>query len=215
MFRTVLLSRFAWIFYRLLSATWRVRVIEDPLFVSRKGAGLPTVLAHWHGDELAVLHLVSRLHLATMTSTSSDGQIIDYVIRRLGGVTSKGSSTRGGIVALKGLLRWGKSGRPVSMAVDGPKGPLHQVKSGVFEISRLLDAPIFPVGVFCTNVFVFKKSWNRAILPFPFSRIAIVFDKPLAPVSKQADPRSSELAERLSLSLDNAKQQALKFIAVP
>lgn len=176
---------------------------------------MPTLLAHWHGDELAVLHLVSRLHLATMTSTSSDGQIIDYVIRRLGGVTSRGSSTRGGSVALKGLLRLGKSGRPISMAVDGPKGPLHQVKSGVFEISRLLDAPIFPVGVFCASVFVFKKSWNKAILPFPFSRITIVFDKPLGPVSKQADPRSPELAEQLSLSLDNAKQQALKFIAVP
>ncbi|MBK7845301.1 MAG: lysophospholipid acyltransferase family protein [Bdellovibrionales bacterium] len=215
MFRTVLLSRLASILYRLLSVTWRVRVIEDPLFVGRREAGLPTLLAHWHGDELAVLHLVSRLHLATMTSTSSDGQIIDYVIRRLGGVTSRGSSTRGGIVALKGLLRLGKTGRPISMAVDGPKGPLHQVKSGVFEISRLLDAPIFPVGVFCTSVFVFKKSWNKAILPCPFSRITIIFGEPLGPVSKRADPRSSELAERLSLSLDNAKQQALKFIAVP
>ncbi|MCB0361887.1 MAG: DUF374 domain-containing protein, partial [Bdellovibrionales bacterium] len=159
------------------------------------------------------LHLVSRFRLATMTSTSSDGQLIDYVIKRFGGVTTKGSSTRGAIQALKGLVRLGSKGHPVSMAVDGPKGPIYQIKSGVFEISRLLKSPIFPVGVWSSSYYSFHKAWNKTYLPLPFSRLVIVFGSPLPPVNKLQDPRSTDLAQNLSLGLDNAKHQAANFIA--
>src|SRR5690606_18737721 len=109
----------------------------------------------WHGDELAVLHLVKRYRLATMTSTSKDGAIIDYVIRKLGGDTSRGSSTRGAVTALKGLVRLGRSGRVLSLAVDGPKGPIYEPKPGVFELSKLCGAAIVPVGVAVTKAHVF------------------------------------------------------------
>lgn len=170
MIRQFFLSRMAWLFYRALSWTWRIQLVEDPELIRRRQQKEPALLAHWHGDELAILHLVAHFKLATMTSTSKDGQIIDLVIRRLGGVTSKGSSTRGAVQALKGLVRLGKEGHPISMAVDGPKGPIYQVKSGVFELSRLLHAPIFPIGVICPKRHLFTKSWNQTYLPKPFSR---------------------------------------------
>ena len=213
MIRQYLLSRLAWLFYRALSWTWRIHLIEDPDLVRRRQAREPALLAHWHGDELALLHLVSHFNLATMTSTSKDGQIIDLVIHRLGGVTSKGSSTRGAVQALKGLVRLGKSGHPISMAVDGPKGPIYKVKSGVFELSRLLGAPIFPIGVICPKRHLFSKSWNQTYLPMPFSKVIIVFDSPLEPVTKRQDPRSQELADKLAEALAGARRQASKFIA--
>ncbi|MCC7404304.1 MAG: DUF374 domain-containing protein [Bdellovibrionales bacterium] len=148
-----------------------------------------------------------------MTSTSPDGQLIDYVIRRLGGATSKGSSTRGAVQALKGLVRLGRLGHPISMAVDGPRGPIYQVKSGVFELSRLLDAPIFPVGVATTRRLLFKKSWNQTYLPKPFARVVIVFAEPLLPVSRDQDPRSDDLAKRLANAIAGAQRQAANLIA--
>ena len=99
------------------------------------------------------------------------------------------------------------------MAVDGPKGPIYQVKSGVFELSRLLRAPIFPVGVYSQKFFRFEKSWNKTFLPHPFSKVVIVFSAPIEPISKTMDPRSPELAAKLSGALGDAKQQASKFIA--
>ena len=48
------------------------------------------------------------------------------------------------------------------MAVDGPKGPLHRVKPGVFEFSRLADAKIVPVGVAIRAPLFFK---NHGIRP--------------------------------------------------
>lgn len=203
-----------WI-YRLFFSTWRVIFIEHPAVARLLSERSPVLLAHWHGDELALIHLVKRLKLATMTSTSKDGQLVDFVIRKLGGFTSRGSSTRGGIGALKGLIRYCREGHPTSMAVDGPKGPYHQVKPGVFELSRLCDAPVVPVGVYAPNSFVFQKAWNKAILPFPFSKVVIYFGEPMTSLTKEDDPKSPELAKRLASAIDDASSHAGKSIAAP
>ncbi len=149
-FKQFCISYCAWLVYYLFSVSWRIQLVKPPSLIEKQSKKLPIVFAHWHGDELAILHLVKHFQLATMTSTSKDGQLIDFIIHKLGGATSKGSSTRKAIQGLKGLLQLGKRGHPISMAVDGPKGPLHKVKHGVFEISKILHAPIYPVGVHCT-----------------------------------------------------------------
>ncbi len=168
----------------------------------------PIILAHWHGDEIAILPQVKRYGLATMTSTSKDGQLIDFVIRKFGGTTSKGSSTRGGAAALKGLVRLMRAGHTSSMAVDGPKGPIHVPKPGVFELSRLTNAKITPVGVACSSSIVFEKSWNKAYVPKPFSTVVIFFTEPWAPISKNDDAKGLELTSRLGSEISRACQYA-------
>ena len=212
-FRTHVLPVIAWLVYSLWSRSWRVRLIEPPELVEDLSLKNPVIMAHWHGDELSLFHLVKRYKLATMTSTSKDGQIVDFVIRRYGGATSRGSSTRGAIQALKGLIRLIKSGRPASMAVDGPKGPIYMVKPGVFELSRLSHAKIYPVGVCAPKSIGFSKSWNKTFLPKPFSRVCIFFDRPFPVVDKSLDPKSPDLALQLKEAIDNAKRHAAKQIA--
>src|SRR5947199_10015401 len=105
MFRPLVLPWLVWFFYRAWTWTWRITVIEPPAFALAKKNGERIAFAHWHGDELHVVPLVTQYRIATMTSTSKDGQLIDFVIRRLGGATTRGSSTRGAVQALKGLVR--------------------------------------------------------------------------------------------------------------
>lgn len=213
MFRQRILPWMVWCFYRLLTLSWRKTVIEPlPMQLAIKNRE-PIILAHWHGDELALTFLVRRYRLATMTSTSKDGQLMDFVIRKLGGHTSRGSSTRGGIQALKGLIRLCREGHPTSMAVDGPKGPLHQVKAGVFELSRMTGAMIVPVGAQSQSALNFKKSWNQAFLPYPFTKTIVVFGEPLPAVLKTQDPKSAELAKELADRIFAAQRQASKLIA--
>ncbi len=156
--------------------------------------------------------LVGPYRIATMISTSKDGELMDFVIRRLGGATSRGSSTRGGIGALKGLVRLVKSGYRASMAVDGPKGPLHKVKPGIFELSRLAHAKMVPMGAACSRPFVFKKSWNQAQLPLPFSQVVVWFSEPLISVNKETSPHDSALANQLEREIANACQQAQQHL---
>lgn len=170
----------------------------------------PFLLAHWHGDELVLLHLVKRYKIATMTSTSKDGELMTWVINKLGGTSSRGSSTRGGSTALRGLIKLIKfGGYNSSVAVDGPKGPLHKVKPGIFEISRLTQTPIFWSGVSASKYHIFTKAWNKAILPFPFSRVTIQWHGPMPPITSEQDPKSADLAEKLESNLNAAKQQAI------
>jgi lysophospholipid acyltransferase (LPLAT)-like uncharacterized protein len=212
-FRKYVLSLIVFIVYRTLSWTWRVRLIEPDSLKTALKTKKAVVLAHWHGDELALISLAHRYRLATITSTSKDGELMNSVLTMMGVKTSRGSSTRGAVTALKGLLRLAKAGRNCSFAVDGPKGPLHKVKPGVFELSRSIHGPIYAVGVSCDRAIHFPRSWNKTYLPKPFAQIVVYWVEAHNPITKEDDPRNPDLALELEAQLHGARQQALKFIA--
>jgi lysophospholipid acyltransferase (LPLAT)-like uncharacterized protein len=212
MFRRYCLPWIVWVLYRLWTWTWRIHCEEPLTLQEARARGEPLVFAHWHGGELCIVPLVTEYKIATMTSTSKDGQLIDFTIRRLGGATSRGSSTRGGIGALKGLVRLLSQGYNASMAVDGPKGPLHKVKPGVFELSRLGNAKIVPVGTACSSPITFQKSWNKAQLPKPFSKVVVYFAEPWPALQKSDDIKSELLPQRLAEQISKACQQATDLL---
>ncbi|MFP5440802.1 MAG: lysophospholipid acyltransferase family protein [Gammaproteobacteria bacterium] len=194
-------------FYRVLRATWRVTFDECAAFRRDLEAHRPVIMAHWHGDELALIHLVVRYRIATITSTSKDGELMNEVLRRFGAVTARGSSSKGGANALRGVIQLcRKGGHNVSFAVDGPRGPIYQVKPGVFEFSRLMDAPVYAVSVGVSRPWVFHRSWNLAVLPKPFSRIHVRVAECLPPVTREQDPRSESLARQLADALNAGKK---------
>jgi hypothetical protein len=173
----------------------------------------PFLLAHWHGDEIALIQLSRRYRIATMTSQSKDGQMMEVIIRLLGAKTTQGSSTRGGVGGLKGLIRLVRQGYNCSFAVDGPKGPIYKVKPGIFELSRLLDAPIYYAGVTCDRAIHVPKSWNKTYLPKPFAKIHIYWSGPMPSVTKDQDARDPQLALQLESVLHATKEQVLKVVA--
>ncbi len=215
MVRKYVLPSLLFCFYSLLKLTWRIRVIESASFQKALSENRPMVLAHWHGDELGIIHLLRRYRAAVMTSTSKDGELMDRIVHMFGSKTSRGSSTRGGASALKGILRLARDGWRPSVAVDGPKGPLHKVKPGVFEISKLIGGEIFPLVVACDRKYIFEKAWNKTFLPLPFARVIVVWGDGLPAVSRESDGRNPELALRLEEALSNAGQQARNIIAAP
>lgn len=200
-----------WLLYWSLSKTWRVSIEEPPALKAQLQQRRPVVFAHFHGDELSFLSLIRRYRIATIISTSVDGDLMTRVVSFAGGVSSRGSSTRGGTSALRGLLRLVKNqSRNCSFAVDGPKGPLHKVKPGVFELSRLMNAEIFAGGVACSSAWVFPKSWNKTYLPKPFCRLHFHWNGPFQSVDQAQDPRDPLLAEALEGALHQAQLIAQK-----
>ena len=202
-----------YIFYRLFMLTWRTKIIESPEFTKSYKNKVPMILAFFHGDELACLQIVQRYGLATMVSTSKDGSFMDFVVKRLGGNTSRGSSTRGGVQALKGLIGLMKRGYPAAIAVDGPKGPIYKVKPGVFELSRLGKAEIYTLTSIAPKAKHFPKAWNKTYLPYPFSPVYILIEKAFSPLTKDQNPKDPKLAEELEKKLFDSKHQLGKLIA--
>ncbi len=208
-----LLSLLIFLIYRSLSMTWRIRVEEPPEMIADLKARRPIIFTHWHGDELVLLRFIGHYRVGTIVSTSQDGELMNNVARWMGARTTRGSSTRGAVGALKGLIRLIRDGANCSFAVDGPKGPVYKVKPGAFEISRAMDLPIYWAGIGCDRAWHFPKSWNKTYLPKPFARILLKWSGPMRPVPKDVDPRDPGLASRLEDQLNAAKQQALVSIA--
>jgi len=208
-----MLASLVWIIYRILWLTWKVEIIEPESLKSKLKNRDPVVFAHWHGDEIVLLQLAGRYRIATITSTSKDGEMMDRLFHFMGGATSRGSSTRGAVQALKGLLRLVKSGWNCSFAVDGPKGPIYKVKPGVFEVAKLMQIPIYTAGVACDRALHFPKSWNKTYLPKPFARIVITWTGQYHPPKKEDDPRDPNQLQMLESELHDAKRQAFNIIA--
>ena len=194
--------------------SWKIELHEPPELKQKLKEKKTFLLAHFHGDEAPLLYLTGKYGLSTMISTSKDGEIMTTVYRLLGGMASRNSSTRSGVSALKGLLELGKTGRGINISVDGPKGPIYEVKPGVFELSRLLKSEIYAGGAYCESCWKFPKAWNKAYFPKPFARVVIVWAGPLAPITKDVDPRSPELAKALQNQLFAARQQAANLFGV-
>lgn len=200
-----------WAFYKMWTSTWRKTVVEPPEMQAMLREKKPLIFAMWHGNELAMISFSYRYPVATLTSQSKDGELMDMVLRRLGFKTSRGSSTRGAVSALKGIIRIAREGYIPVLPVDGPKGPIYEPKPGVFEVSKILNAHIVPGGIAHSGAIHFKKSWNKAFFPLPFSKVTLYWGKPLPPIGKGQDPRDPALAKTLKASLDACGQQALHF----
>lgn len=212
--RGIIVGLIVFIIYRLISWSWKIQLVEPEKLKENFKSNTPFIFAHFHGDEAALLYLVKTYKLSTMISTSKDGEMMNVVYKLLGGKTSRGSSTRGGASALKGLIALVKKGSSCNIAVDGPRGPIYEVKPGVFELSRLLKAEVFASGVYCQSAWRFPRSWNQAYFPKPFAKIVIVWVGPFGPFLKADDPRSAELAKTLQNQLFAARRQAADLFGV-
>lgn len=216
MLKQKLIGFIAWVIYRCISMTWRLQLIEPEDLRANLKNQKPYVLANWHGDELVLITQIGPNKIATLASTSKDGEIMNTIIHLVGGLSSRGSSTRGAVGGVIGLIKLVRDKkRNLSLSVDGPKGPRHVVKPGVFELARLLKgAPIYPAGVACDRAWHFPKSWNKMFLPKPFARVVIVWGEAFRFDIKE-DPRSDELRVRFENALHHAHNEAAKKIAGP
>ena len=142
------------------------------------------LLSFWHNRLFAFSYFgYQRLHqrgvdVTLLASHSRDGELVTRVCKRWGLNTVRGSASRGGTAALRGLHRAiTRRGSSPIMIPDGPRGPLYHFKVGVAVLAQTSRAPILPFGIAAGRFFTLK-SWDRIIVPWPFSRVAITVGEP-------------------------------------
>lgn len=157
-----------------------VKFVESEYPSNLKKPNANFIVAHFHQDELILVHQRTNSNFCTMTSTSTDGEMMTRFLNLMGYKSVRGSSTRGGAMALLQMIKTCSSKKlnPV-IAVDGPRGPIYKVKKGVLELAKQTGFPILPVAVTYSSAFCIKKSWNKAMIPKPFSRATIKFGSPI------------------------------------
>jgi hypothetical protein len=126
--------------------------------------GKRVIIAFWHSRQL-MMPLTYRGTLAhILISQHQDGEIIARIVERFGFRAVRGSSTRGGVEAMRELIRLGRSGVDLVVTPDGPKGPAQVVKMGVIQLARASKLPIIPLAFGCSkknSSQVGTASWSR------------------------------------------------------
>ncbi len=169
--------------YRLLLWTLRLRVENAEALRALWAAGRPTVVACWHNELFCFPGLREDTRWVAIVSASKDGEILARLLGRLGIGTARGSSSRLGLTALRQAVRAMREGDGRVngfVTVDGPRGPRHEAKDGVFLLAARAGAMLVPARVRCSRAFVFRKAWDRFELPLPFSTCRVVFGEPYA-----------------------------------
>jgi lysophospholipid acyltransferase (LPLAT)-like uncharacterized protein len=154
----------------------------------------------WHNRLLLISHVLKKFLPqrpgAGLISASRDGDLIADATRRFGFDVVRGSSSRMGASAILELTNVLASGRDILITPDGPRGPAYELGPGVIFLAQKSGAAVIPVNLefsSCWRV----KSWDRFILPRPFSKVRFIIGPPHR-VRKTATPEEFE-AERLRL----------------
>jgi len=177
--RAALLAWTAWPVVSLWSRSIRTRFENREVRERLSAEGKSCIYAFFHGDLFALLLSHRDVRFLVPISESRDGEIIARVLSRFGFEVVRGSSKRHGHKALLALVRGMREGKTVAIAVDGPRGPLHEVKTGAVFLAGTSHAPIIPVAAAATHAAVMDRSWDKLMVPAPFTECLVRYGDPI------------------------------------
>lgn len=166
------------ILIRCIYATMRITVVGRDILPGFAARGEGYIGAFWHGRILMFPFLYPGKALHILVSQHRDGEIIANILSSFGFHLVRGSSTRGGHDAMREMLGLLRSDRDLGIAADGPRGPLEVLKPGAAQLGRLSGKAVIPIS-FSASFAIRFTSWDRFMLPLPFSRGVYFVGEPL------------------------------------
>ena len=208
-----ILSLLAYLLTRLYVATIRKTYINAESYRRRYERDEGMIIAFWHNQLLTMplFYFGRRFGLSTLISLSKDGELASRIVRRWGIRTVRGSSHRGGIAALKEMLRLSKdSCHHIALTPDGPKGPPFVVKDGPLILAVRSGRSITPLAV-AYQRYAQMKSWDGFLLPFPFTKAYFVCGDPVH-ITEEDNPEGLDRARaRLTAALHETNALAMSM----
>ena len=177
-----------------LTNRWSVEGGERPRQLS--GEGRSFIVAFWHGRLLMMplaWHRLVPFHM--LISGHRDGRIIASAMTYFGIESIAGSTSRGGSVALRTMLKRLREGSCVGITPDGPRGPAMKASTGIVNVARLAGVPILPL-TFATSRRRMLATWDRFHLALPFGRGVFLWGEPIK-IAADLDAAGLERARRL------------------
>lgn len=194
---------------RLISMTLKVKIKKNPEIDMKDNY----VYGFWHNKLVAATlcfgHVEKR---AVLASPSKDGELISVPLERLGFTMVRGSSGKDSVKSLIKLTRLVKQGYNAGTPLDGPKGPIYQVKGGMLYLAQKSGKGLIPVGAAYSRKWIFQKAWDRFQMPKPFSKMVCILGEPIfIPEDADLAEYQEEIRDRL-LELDmEAERELTKF----
>jgi hypothetical protein len=174
------------------------RVIGAEHITTALGRAPSFIPVYWHQHQLfCVKHLLDErsagLKLGFLISPSVDGEIGAMLVRKVGAAVIRGSSSHTGARALRDYYQaLAHEGISPAITPDGPRGPPWKFKPGAVLLAQLSGRPMIPLSYAASHAW--KIKWDRFVIPWPLSRIAIAVGEPVF-VPKGLDAGALERAQ--------------------
>lgn len=172
-------------------------------------SGKPAIFVFWHGRLLMQsCFRPKRYNISVVISRHKDGEAITRVMRFFGVGAIRGSSSKGGVQALKECFSYLETpGNSLAITPDGPRGPRMRLQGNLIEIAKRSGVAIILSTYSASRAHVFS-SWDRFMLPKPFGKGIVILDKPFY-IAKDANQTSmDEVAYQLEHRLNAMTQEA-------
>ena len=169
-------------FLELIYRTCRLSLSNLKAVEGRESQGR-NIFAFWHGRMLYPIYYYTRTiktgKAAILISQSRDGDYGEALVKRLRGKCVRGSSSRGGLKALHDLSNLLAEDYNLALTPDGPRGPAFHAQVGILKLAQYSQATIIPTSYNASRKMTLK-SWDRFIIPVPFSRVHLAFGEAIA-----------------------------------
>lgn len=161
----------------------------------------------WHGKYLPLFPLAKGRQAVVITVDSFRGKVIAAISRRFGyrPVLLPAETRISGFPAL--VQQVGENAGLIALALDGPSGPYHRIRSGALQLGALHGVMLAPVGVASSRKIVLSSRWDRQEAPLPFSRVVIAVGD-MIDLSPIGDRRDADLEETVRRGMDAVEREA-------
>lgn len=180
----------------LATVRYDYQTFGDDARPERLGPDQRYIYAFWHEYILLLAYRYGRKDVHVLISQHADGQLIAEICRHLGFSLIRGSSTRGGVEAVRQMMRAGGA-EHLAITPDGPRGPRRHVQPGLVYLAARTGLPIIPIGLGFRRPWR-AGSWDRFAVPRWFSRSTCV----LAPAVLVPPEADREMLESLRLEVE-------------
>lgn len=203
----------------LLWRTGRIRFVgEERLqaLIKEHGAVVPVC---WHQHLLLCGRYTATrrvkgmgMRMGYLISPSLDGEAPTLLARLYGGEVVRGSSTYTGSQAVRALYKQLKADKLSPLITpDGPRGPRFEFKGGALTVAQLCGVPVVPLAYAAKPAKVLR-TWDKFVLPFPFSKVVVAVGEPLVPPRKATAAEMTELQATMTERLHDTYRQAREVL---
>ena len=198
---------------RLWGLTWRRIDIGRDSFNEIHKSGKAWIHGIWHTNVLFSPYLNRGMKANVMISDSKDGEMITKVVRKFGNFAIRGSTSKGGMRALKNCVVALKKGQPAAITPDGPRGPAFQVQSGLIMAAMMSGKPIVPFHYEGVRQWIAEKAWDKHRVPKPFTRVVVSYGEPIYVPGKLSEQEFEEQKNRVQKAMEENMQRCQDYIA--
>lgn len=176
--------------------------------------GRPVIVAFWH-ERLPLMPMALQaarrafprgheVRAHVLVSRHRDGRMIGSALAGFDVQVVYASSSRGGASGLRALLRLLAAGHMVAITPDGPRGPRREAAAGVAQLAAISGVPVLPVAAATARGKMLRRSWDRMVLPLPFTRGVVAIGAPIAVQRHGAEAALPAIGAALTAACDAA-----------